>query len=100
MKKKINPFTGNQEYRCNYSEAAEHIGMNVGQLKYRYTDACTLCDSMKPKLTYLHGIAGFWLSDLEHYKNNNIGEVRRNKKKVAEKTKSAEVLDFAEKSKA
>ena len=76
MKKKINPTTGKEEYRCNYSEAA---------------------DSMKPKLTYLHGIAGFWLSDLEHYKKNNIGEVRRNKKKVAEKTVTAEVIDLSKK---
>ena len=97
MKKKINNFTGIEEYRCNYSEAAEDIGMTVGQLKYRYTEACTLCDSMKPKLTYLHGIAGFWLSDLEHYKKNNIGEVRRNKKKVAEKTVTAEVIDISKK---
>ena len=40
-----------------------------------------LHESSIPKLTYLHGIAGFWLSDLEHYKKNNIGESRRNKKK-------------------
>ena len=100
MKKKINPRTGKEEYRCNFSEAAEEIYMTVGQLKYRYTDACTLHESSIPKLTYLHGIAGFWLSDLEHYKNNNIGETRRNKKKVAEETETAEVLEFSEKSKA
>ena len=74
--------------------------MTVGQLKYRYTDACTLHESSIPKLTYLHGIAGFWLSDLEHYKNSNSGETRVRKKKVAEKTKSADVLEFSEKSKA
>ena len=97
MKKKINPTTGKEEYRCNYSEAAEHIYMTVGSLKYRYTKACSLHESMKPKLTYLHGIAGFWLSDLEHYKKNNIGQVRRNKKKVAEKTVTAEVIDLSKK---
>ena len=97
MKKKINPTTGKEEYRCNYSEAAEHIYMTVGSLKYRYTKACSLHESMKPKLTYLHGIAGFWLADLEHYKKNNIGEARRNKKKVAEETKSAEVIDLSKK---
>ena len=52
---------------------------------------------MKPKLTYLHGIAGFWLKDLEHYKKNNIGEARRNKKKVAEKIETAEVIDISKK---
>ena len=99
MKKKINPSTGKLEYRCNYAEAAEHIYMTVGELKYRYTESCTMHESSIPKRTYLHGISGFWLSDLEHYKNNNIGETRRNKKKVAEKTETAEVLQFAEKNK-
>ena len=100
MKKKINPFTGKQEYRCNYSEAAEHIYMTVGSLKYRYTKACSLHESMKPKLTYLHGIAGFWLTDLEHYKKKYIGQTRRNKEKVAEEKETADVLEFSEKSKA
>ena len=56
-----------------------------------------LTSSSIPKRTYLHGISGFWLSDLEHYKNNNIGETRRNKKKVAEKTETAEVIDISKK---
>jgi len=97
MKKKINPRTGKEEYRCNFSEAAEEIYMTVGQLKYRYTDACKLHESSIPKLTYLHGIAGFWLKDLEHYKKNNIGEARINKKKVAEKIETAEVIDISKK---
>ena len=100
MKKKINPTTGKLEYRCNYSEAAEEIYMTVGSLKYRYTKACSLHDSMKPKLTYLHGIAGFWLTDLEHYKKKYIGTTRRNKEKVAEEKETADVLEFSEKSKA
>ena len=100
MKKKINPRTGKEEYRCNYSEAAEYIYMTVGQLKYRYTEASGFHESSIPKRTYLHGISGFWLSDLEHYKNSNSGETRVRKKKVAEKTKSADVLEFSEKSKA
>tara|TARA_R110000851_G_scaffold70286_1_gene156862 strand:+ start:1570 stop:1872 length:303 start_codon:yes stop_codon:yes gene_type:complete len=100
MKKKINPTNGKEEYRCNYSEAAEHIYMTVGSLKYRYTKACSLHESMKPKLTYLHGIAGFWLTDLEHYKKKYIGQTRRNKEKVAEEKETADVLEFSEKSKA
>jgi hypothetical protein len=99
MKKKLNPSTGKIEYRLNHGEAAEFVYMTVGELKYRYTKSCTMHESSIPKRTYLHGIAGFWLSDLEHYKNNNIGETRRNKKKVAEKTETAEVLQFAEKNK-
>ena len=55
---------------------------------------------MKPKLTYLHGIAGFWLTDLEHYKKKYIGQTRRNKEKVAEEKETADVLEFSEKSKA
>ena len=97
MKKKINPFTGKLEYRCNYQEAADHIYMTVGQLKYRTTEACSLHESSIPKKTYLHGIAGFWLTDLEHYKNNNIGETRRNKEKVAEQTETAEVIEMSKK---
>ena len=97
MKQKINPTTGKLEYRCNYQEAADHVFMTVGELKYRYTDACTMHESSIPKRTYLHGIAGFWLSDLEHYKNNNIGLVKVYKKKVAEKIATAEVIDLSKK---
>ena len=94
MKKKINPSTGILEYRCNYQEAADHIFMTVGELKYRYADACTMHESSIPKRTYLHNKAGFWLSDLEHYKKNNIGLVKIYKKKVAEKTETAEVIEL------
>ena len=94
MKKKLNPLTGKIEYRLNHGEAAEFVFMTVGELKYRYTKSCTMHESSIPKRTYLHGISGFWLSDLEHYKNNNIGETRRNKKKVAEKTETAEVIEL------
>jgi len=97
VKKKINPSTGKLEYRCNYQEAAEHIYMTVGELKYRYTKNCTMHESSIPKKTYLHGIPGFWLSDLEHYKNNNIGLVKVYKKKVAEQKETADVLQFSEK---
>jgi hypothetical protein len=99
MKKKLNPSTGKIEYRLNYGEAAEFVFMTVGELKYRYTESCTMHETSIPKRTYLHGIAGFWMSDLEHYKNNNIGLVKIYKKKVAEKTETAEVLQFAEKNK-
>ena len=99
MKKKINPATGKPEYRLNHEEAAEFVYMTIGELKYRYSKQCTMHESSIPKRTYLHGIAGFWLSDLEHYKNNNVGETRRNKKKVDEKAETAEVIPFAEKKK-
>ena len=99
MKKKINPSTGKLEYRCNYEEAAEFIYMTVGQLKHRYSKKCAQHESSIPKRTYLHGVAGFCLSDLEHYKKNNIGLVKVYKKKVDEKTATAEVLQFSEKKK-
>ena len=51
-------------------------------------------ESSIPKKTYLHGIPGFWLSDLEHYKNNNIGLVKVYKKKVAEEQETAEVIEL------
>jgi len=97
MKLKINPSTGKKEYRCNYQEAAEYIYMTVGELKYRYTKNCTMHEDTIPKRTYLHNKSGFWLSDLEHYRKNNTGLVKIYKKKVAEKTEDADVLDFAEK---
>tara|TARA_R110002020_G_scaffold131807_2_gene294569 strand:- start:1424 stop:1726 length:303 start_codon:yes stop_codon:yes gene_type:complete len=97
MKKKINPSTGKFEYRCNYQEAADHVYMTVGELKYRYTKSCTMHESSIPKRTYLHNKAGFWLSDLEHYKKNNTGLVKTYAKKVAEKKQTAEVLQFSEK---
>jgi hypothetical protein len=34
------------------------------------------------------------MSDLEHYKKNNIGLVKIYKKKVAEKTETAEVIEL------
>tara|TARA_R100000458_G_C8077114_1_gene113416 strand:- start:124 stop:426 length:303 start_codon:yes stop_codon:yes gene_type:complete len=97
MKKLINPHTGKQDYFLNHKEAADHIYMTVGSLKYRYTDACTLDSSLKPKRSTLHGINGFWLSNLDHYKNNNIGLTRKNKQKVAEQKETAEVLEFSQK---
>ena len=97
MKKVINPFTKKEDYFCNHKEAANHVYMTVGSLKYRYTNACTLNDTLKPKRSTLHGINGFWLSDLDHYKNNNIGLTRKNKQKVAEEKESAEVLEFYQK---
>ena len=62
MKKKINPATGKLEYRLNHEEAAEFVYMTIGELKYRYTKQCTMHESSIPKRTYLHGIAGFWMS--------------------------------------
>jgi len=100
MKKKINPSTGKLEYRLNYQEAGDHVFMTVGELKYRYTKKCSMHESSIPKRTYLHNKAGFWLADLEHYKKNNTGLVKTYAKKVAEKSKSADVYDFAEKTKA
>jgi|TARA_R100001530_G_C4290985_1_gene148001 hypothetical protein len=97
MKKIINPHTGKEDYFLNHKEAADHIYMTVGMLKYRYTVSCTMHESMVPKRSTLHNINGFWLSDLDHYKNNNIGLTRKNKQKVAEKNGTAEVLEFSQK---
>ena len=94
MKKLVNPFTGKEDYFCNYKEAANHIYMTVGSLKYRYTEDCSLHDSLKPKRSFLHGRAGFWLKDLDQYKNTNIGLTRKKKQKVAEKKETAEVIEL------
>ena len=97
MKKIINPHTGKEDYFLNHKEAADHIYMTVGMLKYRYTVSCTMHESMVPKRSTLHNINGFWLSDLDHYKNIYIGQTRKNKEKVAEKTESAEEYNIADK---
>ena len=97
MKQKINPFTGKLEYRCNYQEAAEYIYMTVGELKYRYAKKCSMHESSIPKRTYLHNKAGFWLSDLEHYKKHNTGLLKTYAKKVAEKKETAELYNIADK---
>jgi len=94
MKKLINPLTGKEDYFCNYKDAAEHLQMTVGQLKYRYTDDCTLHETLIPKRSCLHGKFGFWLKDLDHYKNNNSGLFRKKKQKVAEKKETAEVIEL------
>ena len=62
------------------------------EIKLDYKDVL-----FKPKRSTLHGINGFWLSNLDHYKNNNIGLTRKNKQKVAEQKETAEVLEFSQK---
>jgi len=93
-KKLINPFTGKEDYFCSYNDAAEHVGLTIGQLKYRYTEDCTLHQTLIPKRSCLHGRFGFWLLDLDHYKNNNIGLIRKSKEKVTEVSETAEVFDL------
>ena len=64
------------------------------ELKYRYSKQCTLHETLIPKRTFLHGKAGFWLKDLDQYKNNNIGLViPKKEQKVDEKKETAEVLE-------
>ena len=49
MKKLINNFTGKEDYFLNYNEAAEHLQMTIGRLKYLYTDDCKLHPDFLPK---------------------------------------------------
>ena len=42
MKKVLNKFTGKEDYFLTWREAAEHIGMSEGVLKYRHTEECAL----------------------------------------------------------
>ena len=94
MKKLVNPLNGKEDYFCNYKDAADHLQMTVGQLKYRYTDDCTLHEDFVPKRSVLNNRFGFWLSDLDQYKNTHSHLIPKKKQKVAEKKETAEVLDF------
>ena len=91
MKKLINNFTGEEDYFLNWNEAAEHLCMSLGVLKFRHSNNCKLNDIFKPKLSVYNNKIGFWLKDMDHYKNKYSHLIPKKKPKVAEKTKSAEI---------
>ncbi|MDC1096456.1 hypothetical protein OAS47_03985 [Pelagibacteraceae bacterium] len=95
MKKLINNFTGKEDYFLNYNEAAEHLQMNIGRLKYLYTDDCKLHPDFLPKRSVHNSKFGFWLKDMDHYKNTKSHLIPKKKPKVAEKTKSAEIIKLS-----
>ena len=95
MKKVLNKFTGKEDYFLTWREAAEHIGMSEGVLKYRHTEECALHEDFKPKLSVYNNKFGFWLKDMDHYKNNYSHLIPKNKQKVSGKSKTADVIDFS-----
>jgi|TARA_Y100000310_G_scaffold44533_1_gene41565 hypothetical protein len=71
MKKVINPFTGKEDYKMNYKEVAEHLGMTLSNLHYRYSNNCRLNQEFLPKRRAEYGKWIFYLSEVEHFKKHN-----------------------------
>ena len=69
--------------------------MSVGTLKHRHTDKCSLHPDLIPKKSIHNNKFGFWLSDMDHYKNNYSHLIPKKKQKVSGKSKTADVIDFS-----
>ena len=95
MKKLINPKTNKENYFLNWKEAAEHIEMSVGTLKHRHTDKCSLHPDLIPKKSVHNNKFGFWLSDMDHYKNKYSKKSPTKKPKVAETSETAEIIELS-----
>ena len=95
VKKLINPNTNREDYFLNWKEAAEHIDMSVGTLKHRHTDKCSLHPDLIPKKSIHNNKFGFWLSDMDHYKNKYSKKSPTKKPKVAETSETAEIIELS-----
>ena len=95
MKEVLNKATNKNDYFLNWNEAADHLGMSVGVLKYRHSNDCTLHEDFIPKKSVYNNKIGFWLKDLDHYKNTYSHLLPKKKEKVAETSETAEVLAFS-----
>ena len=95
MKKVLNKFTGKEDYFLTWKEAAEHIGMSVGVLKYRHSKDCTLHQDFIPKISVYNNKLGFWLIDMDHYKNNYSHLIPKKREKVSGKSETAEVFELS-----
>ena len=97
MKKCTNPFTGKEDYIMSYKEAAEHLGMKLSDLHYRYDKRCKLHNDFIPKRRVDYGKYIFYLSELEHFKKNNKFAIPKPKIDVAKdtkETKDIKILKF------
>jgi len=97
MKKVINQFTGKEDYQCNYREAAEHLGMKLSDLHYRYDKRCSLHKDFIPKRRVEYGKYVFYLSEVEHFKKNNKYAIPKPKIDVSKDTKEikdAKIIKF------
>ena len=89
MKKVINSFTGKEDYQLNYREAADHLGMKLSDLHYRYDKRCKLHNDFIPKRRVDYGKYIFYLSELEHFKNNHRYAIPKPKVGVEKDTKNS-----------
>ena len=87
MKKIINPFTGKEDYVMNYRETAEHLDMKLSDLHFRYDKRCKLHNDFIPKRRVDYGKYIFYLSEVEHFKNNNKFAIPKPKVDVKKDTK-------------
>ena len=94
MKKVINQFTGKEDYQLNYREAADHLGMKLSDLHYRYDKRCKLHSYFIPKRRVDYGKYVFYLSELEHFKKNNKYAIPKAKIDVAKDTKETKDINI------
>ena len=94
MKKVINQFTGKEDYQLNYREAADHLGMKLSDLHYRYDKRCKLHNDFIRKRRVDYGKYVFYLSELEHFKKNNKYAIPKAKIDVAKDTKETKDINI------
>ena len=94
MKRVINQFTGKEDYQLNYREAADHLGMKLSDLHYRYDKRCKLHSDFIPKRRVDYGKYVFYLSELEHFKKNNKYAIPKAKIDVAKDTKETKDINI------
>ena len=94
MKRVINHFTVKEDYQLNYREAADHLGMKLSDLHYRYDKRCKLHNDFIPKRRVDYGKYVFYLSELEHFKKNNKYAIPKAKIDVAKDTKETKDINI------
>ena len=95
MKKKINPSTNKEDYRCTIKEAAEFLGMRYEILWYRLKDKRSkLHPDFIPPMSVEYGKYFFWLSELEHFKKTKQFAIPKPKLDVKNNSKNNNILDF------
>jgi len=96
MKKKINPSTNKEDYRCTIKEAAEFLGMRYEILWYRLKDKRSkLHPDFIPPMSVEYGKYFFWLSELEHFKKTKQFAIPKPKFDDKKVPKDFKILKFS-----
>ena len=95
MKKKINPQTNKEDYKCTIREAADHLGMTYDSLWYRLRDKRSkLHPDFIPEVDVEYGRYFFWLSKLEHFKKTKQFAIPKPKLDDKKVPKDSNLLKF------